>query len=91
MGSSFFKMFRGNRQQDPMEDPKAAHVFLDSLPKNDPLGLLEAIVAMLEDRGAGMTLMSSNRCGTIQTLASAVRAKRPLKIWSHDSIGLTRS
>ena len=68
MGSSFFKMFRGNRPQDPMEDPKTAHVFLDSLPKNDPLGLLEAIVAMLEDRGAGMALMSSNRVQALLVL-----------------------
>ena len=68
MASSFFKLFKGSRQQDPLDDPKTAQEFLASLPANDPLGMLEAIVALLEDRGAGMAQMSGNRVNALLVL-----------------------
>ena len=68
MASSIFRMFRGKGQQDPLDDPKHAHAFLTALPSNDPLGHLEAVVGLLEDRGAAMTLMSSARVQALLVL-----------------------
>ena len=68
MSSSIFRMFRGKGQQDPLDDPKHARAFLASVPANDPLGALEAVVALLEERGAAMPLMSPSRVQALLVL-----------------------
>ena len=68
MATSFFGMFRGANQDDPLASVKAVRAWATGLPANDPLGGLEAIVRLLENLGATQPAVTANRIQALLTL-----------------------
>lgn len=68
MANSFLGMFRSTRQDDPLANVKSVEAWAARLPANDPLGVLEAAVRLLEDLGTAQSEVNASRVLALMAL-----------------------